>query len=73
MATTEKVKIKQVLQIGVVVRDLQKAMERYWDIFGIGHWLTVPSSPRRLSARHRWQTWTRRRPDKGCRKQYLSV
>lgn len=38
MASTEKVKIKQVLQIGVVVKDLQKAMERYWNIFGIGPW-----------------------------------
>ncbi len=38
MASAEKVKIKQVLQIGVVVKDLQKAMERYWNIFGIGPW-----------------------------------
>jgi len=38
MASAEKVKIKQVLQIGVVVKDLQEAMERYWNIFGIGPW-----------------------------------
>ena len=38
MTSAEKVKIKQVLQIGVVVKDLQKAMERYWNIFGIGPW-----------------------------------
>ena len=38
MTRTEKVKIKQVLQIGVVVKDIQKAMERYWNIFGIGPW-----------------------------------
>ena len=38
MAATDKVKIKNVLQVGVVVRDLQKAMERYWNIFGIGPW-----------------------------------
>jgi methylmalonyl-CoA/ethylmalonyl-CoA epimerase len=38
MAGAEGVKIKRVLQIGVVVRDLQKAMERYWNIFGIGPW-----------------------------------
>lgn len=38
MANTEKVAIKQVLQVGVVVKDLQKAMEQYWNIFGIGPW-----------------------------------
>jgi methylmalonyl-CoA/ethylmalonyl-CoA epimerase len=38
MAATDKVKVKNVLQVGVVVRDLQKAMERYWNIFGIGPW-----------------------------------
>ena len=38
MAGAEKVKIKQVLQIGVVVKDLQEAMELYWNIFGIGPW-----------------------------------
>lgn len=38
MAGTEKVKIKQVLQVGVVVKDLQKAMEHYWNILGIGPW-----------------------------------
>jgi len=38
MASAEKVKINQVLQISVVVNDLQKAMERYWNIFGIGPW-----------------------------------
>ena len=38
MVSAEKVKIKQVLQIGVVVKDLQKAMERYWNLFGIGPW-----------------------------------
>jgi methylmalonyl-CoA/ethylmalonyl-CoA epimerase len=38
MTGAKKVKIKQVLQIGVVVKDLQEAMERYWNIFGIGPW-----------------------------------
>jgi methylmalonyl-CoA/ethylmalonyl-CoA epimerase len=38
MAATDKVKVKNVLHVGVVVRDLQKAMERYWNIFGIGPW-----------------------------------
>ena len=47
MASAEKVKIKQVLQIGVVVKDLQKAMERYWNIFGIGPWHIYTFQPRR--------------------------
>ena len=34
----EKAEIKQVLQVCVVVRDLQKSMEFYWNIFGIGPW-----------------------------------
>ena len=38
MASAEKTGIKQILQIGMVVKDLQKAMEHYWEIFGIGPW-----------------------------------
>jgi methylmalonyl-CoA/ethylmalonyl-CoA epimerase len=38
MANAEKVEIKQVLQIGMVVKDLQKTMKQYWEIFGIGPW-----------------------------------
>jgi methylmalonyl-CoA/ethylmalonyl-CoA epimerase len=38
MASAKKAAIKQVLQVGMVVKDLQKAMERYWNIFGIGPW-----------------------------------
>lgn len=37
MASKEKVELKQVVQVCVVVKDIQKAMERYWD-FGIGPW-----------------------------------
>lgn len=32
------VQVKQVAQVCVVVKDLQKSMERYWDILGIGPW-----------------------------------
>lgn len=32
------VKVKQVLQVCVVVNDLQKAVERYWKLLGIGPW-----------------------------------
>lgn len=45
MASEEKVEIKQVLQVGVVVKDLQKAMERYWNIFGIGPWHVYTFQP----------------------------
>jgi hypothetical protein len=27
-----------VLQVGLVVRDLQKSMEAYWKLLGIGPW-----------------------------------
>jgi methylmalonyl-CoA/ethylmalonyl-CoA epimerase len=49
MAKKEKVKIKQVLQIGIVVKDLQKAMELYWEIFGIGPWHIVTFQPPALT------------------------
>lgn len=45
MASAEKAAIKQVLQVGVVVKDLQKAMERYWNIFGIGPWHVYTFQP----------------------------
>lgn len=38
MAEAEKLEIKQVYQVCVVVKDIRKAMERYWKIFGIGPW-----------------------------------
>ncbi len=47
MAKKEKVKINQVLQICVVVRDLYKSMKIYWDIYGIGPWhIMTFQSPR---------------------------
>jgi len=33
-----KVKAKQITQVAFVVKDLQKTMENYWNIFGIGPW-----------------------------------
>ena len=45
MARAEKVNIKQVLQICVVVKDLQKSMEFYWDVFGIGPWRILTFQP----------------------------
>ncbi len=38
MASEPKLKLKGVHQIGIVVRDLDKAMEAYWRILGIGPW-----------------------------------
>lgn len=49
MASAEKVKIKEVLQIAVVVKDLQKAMKHYWDVFGIGPWRIFTFQPPFLS------------------------
>ncbi len=34
----EKVVMTDLLQVAVVVPDLQKAVEAYWDIFGVGPW-----------------------------------
>jgi 4-hydroxyphenylpyruvate dioxygenase-like putative hemolysin len=38
MADTAKVDFSKIFQIAVVVPDLQKAMEHYWNLFGIGPW-----------------------------------
>ena len=39
------VKANQFLQVCVVVNDLQKAMERYWNLFGIGPWRIYNYAP----------------------------
>ncbi len=49
MAKAEKVKINKVLQIGIVVKDLQKAMELYWEVFGIGPWHIMTFQPPALT------------------------
>jgi methylmalonyl-CoA/ethylmalonyl-CoA epimerase len=41
----EKIVLKQVLQVSVVVKDLQESMERYWDLFGIGPWEVFTFQP----------------------------
>ena len=46
MSTNEPVvKVKQLLQVCVLVNDLQKAMERYWNLFGIGPWRIYTFAP----------------------------
>ena len=39
------VRVKQVLQVCVVVKDLQVAMERYWNLLGIGPWRVYTYKP----------------------------
>ncbi len=36
-----KIKIGAICQIGIVVKDLQKAVDNYWATLGIGPWMTV--------------------------------
>jgi len=45
----EKVVLRQVLQVAVVVKDLQKSMENYWDLFGIGPWQVYTFQPPNLT------------------------
>lgn len=45
MEKPEKVKINQVLQVCVVVKDLQKSMEMYWNVFGVGPWKIITFQP----------------------------
>ena len=40
-----KIKIGEIIQIGIIVRDLQKAVNNYWTVFGIGPWQTVRMEP----------------------------
>ena len=49
MAGAKKLKVKEVLQICVVVRDLEKAMKLYWDVFGIGPWHILTFEPPKLT------------------------
>jgi len=38
-------KIGEICQIGIVVRDLQKAVDNYWSALGIGPWSIVRIEP----------------------------
>jgi len=49
MEKKDKVKINKVLQIALVVRDLQKSMREYWEVFGIGPWRIVTFQPPALT------------------------
>jgi len=41
----EKFKLKSIGQIGIVVEDIQKAVESYWNSFGIGPWSIYTAAP----------------------------
>lgn len=47
--TNEKVKLKTIDQVCVVVKDVQKAVEQYWKIFGIGPWSIYIVTPPELT------------------------
>jgi 4-hydroxyphenylpyruvate dioxygenase-like putative hemolysin len=40
-----KINIGEIIQIGIIVRDLQKTVDNYWAIFGIGPWQVVRMEP----------------------------
>ena len=40
-----KVKMGAICQVGIVVKDLQKAVDNYWEKLGIGPWMTVRIEP----------------------------
>jgi 4-hydroxyphenylpyruvate dioxygenase-like putative hemolysin len=40
-----KIKTGEIIQIGIVVRDLQKAVDNYWTTVGIGPWQIVRMEP----------------------------
>jgi len=44
-----KVKVKGIMQVALVVKDLQKTMENYWNILGIGPWDFIEIRPPALS------------------------
>lgn len=56
-----KVKVKGISQVALVVKDLQKAMENYWNILGIGPWDIYSWEPPLVYARryHGKPAWAR--------------
>ena len=40
-----KIKMGAIRQIGIVVKDLQKAVDNYWEKLGIGPWMTIRIEP----------------------------
>lgn len=46
---SEKIELKAIDQVCVVVKDIQKAIEHYWKIFGIGPWSIYTAVPPELT------------------------
>ena len=40
-----KVRIQEINQVGIVVRDIEKTVEAYWNTLGIGPWTITPWEP----------------------------
>jgi len=40
-----KVRLGEISQVAIVVRDIQKAMEHYWSVFGLGPWSVYTFAP----------------------------
>jgi catechol 2,3-dioxygenase-like lactoylglutathione lyase family enzyme len=40
-----KVQVKGINQVGIVVNDIEKMVEAYWNILGIGPWSIIPWEP----------------------------
>ena len=49
MEKAGKVSINRVLQIALVVKDLEKSMKMYWEVFGIGPWRIITFQPPALT------------------------
>jgi methylmalonyl-CoA/ethylmalonyl-CoA epimerase len=45
MTSNTKLNIQAINQIGIVVRDLEKAVEHYWKDLGIGPWVFITLGP----------------------------
>jgi hypothetical protein len=45
----EKVRLKTIEQVCIVVTDINKMMERYWTIFGVGPWSIYTLAPPELT------------------------
>jgi catechol 2,3-dioxygenase-like lactoylglutathione lyase family enzyme len=49
MMSEQKVVARQMHQVSVVVKDVQAAVERYWNLFGVGPWQIYTFEPPELS------------------------
>lgn len=43
------IKGKEIVQVGIVVKDAERAAQRYWEILGIGPWLLIDFKPPHVS------------------------